>query len=104
MKVALHIERIVLDGLPVTAAQLPALRAELERELTALLTAQPPRADALSAVAGQAGNATLAAGSGCGLQLERLGAPRLQWRPAAGVAALGSGIAHSVHASLGGPR
>jgi hypothetical protein len=37
MNVQLHIERLVLDGLPVTAAQGPRVKAAAEAELTRLL-------------------------------------------------------------------
>jgi hypothetical protein len=34
----LHIDRLILDGLPVTAAQGPQVRAAMEAELSRLLT------------------------------------------------------------------
>lgn len=37
-----HIDHVVLDGLPVQPSQLPALRSALESALTALLTADCP--------------------------------------------------------------
>jgi hypothetical protein len=37
MKVNVHIERLVLDGLPITSAQGPRVRHAVERELTRLL-------------------------------------------------------------------
>ena len=37
MNVQLHIERLILDGLPVTAAQGPRVKAAMEAELTRLL-------------------------------------------------------------------
>ncbi len=37
MKIALHIERLVLDGLPLRAGQAGALQAALEAELARLL-------------------------------------------------------------------
>jgi hypothetical protein len=39
MKIAIHIERLVLDGLPVTAAQGVRVRKMVERELARLVTA-----------------------------------------------------------------
>ena len=39
MKINLHIERLVLDGLPVTSMQGPQVRAAVERELARLLAA-----------------------------------------------------------------
>ena len=38
MKIELHIERLVLDGLPVSRLHAPLVRAAVERELTGLLT------------------------------------------------------------------
>jgi hypothetical protein len=38
MKIDLHIERLVLDGLPVDSAQGPAIRAAIQTELTQLLS------------------------------------------------------------------
>jgi hypothetical protein len=38
MSINLHIERLILDGLPVSHAQGPILSAALERELARLLT------------------------------------------------------------------
>ena len=38
MKIRLHIERLVLDGLPVSGLQGPVVQAAVERELTHLLT------------------------------------------------------------------
>ena len=105
MTLVLHIERIVLDGLPVTAAQLPALRAALERELGALLTAQPLRADALSALAETSPRPPSTRGqSSPHAQIKQLMAPRLQLRAGLSTEALGSRIAQAVHGSLGGPR
>jgi hypothetical protein len=37
MKIALHIDRLVLDGLPVNAAQGKTIGAAVERELTRLM-------------------------------------------------------------------
>jgi len=37
MKIALHIERLVLEGLPVPAAKRAAIGAAIERELTSLI-------------------------------------------------------------------
>jgi hypothetical protein len=36
MKVVIHIDQVILHGLPVTAAQLPVVRAALEGELRTL--------------------------------------------------------------------
>jgi hypothetical protein len=42
MKIALHIELLVLDGLPVTSLEGARVRAAVERELAGLLAAQSP--------------------------------------------------------------
>ena len=39
MRIKLHIERLILDGLPVTSLQGPAIRAAVERELARLVAA-----------------------------------------------------------------
>lgn len=38
--IQLHIERLVLDGLPIDRAQAPAIQAAVEAELSRLLTIQ----------------------------------------------------------------
>jgi hypothetical protein len=38
MKIRVHIERLVLDGLPIAARDGPVVRAVVERELVRLLT------------------------------------------------------------------
>jgi hypothetical protein len=40
MRIDLHIERLILDGLPVTSLQGPQLRAAIEKELARLLVEQ----------------------------------------------------------------
>lgn len=40
MRIKLHIERLVLDGLPVSRSQAHLVRTAVERELTQLLTVQ----------------------------------------------------------------
>ena len=42
MNIELHIERLLLDGLPMNAAAVRVLRATLETQLASLLTAAPP--------------------------------------------------------------
>ena len=39
MKIHVHIERLILDGLPLEKGQGPEIQAAVERELTRLLTA-----------------------------------------------------------------
>lgn len=43
MKINLHIERLVLEGLPIAHHQGPLVQAALERELTRLLGAEELR-------------------------------------------------------------
>jgi len=38
MNINLHIERLILDGLPITRGQSPLVQAEVETELARLLT------------------------------------------------------------------
>jgi len=42
MKIRLHIERLVVDGLPLAARDGPALRTAIEAELTRLLAEETP--------------------------------------------------------------
>ena len=42
MKIVLHLERVVLHGLPLTASQLPAVRTALEGELVRLFRKSAP--------------------------------------------------------------
>lgn len=44
MNINLHIERLILDGLPVDQRQGPTLQAAVERELARLLTESAPTA------------------------------------------------------------
>jgi hypothetical protein len=44
MNIRLHIDRLIVDGLPMTALQAHALRASVEVQLATLLTAAPPHA------------------------------------------------------------
>jgi len=48
VSIHVHIERLVLDGLPVPPAQRPLLRAAVERELAHRLAAAGPRSGMLS--------------------------------------------------------
>lgn len=42
MNIELHIDRLVLDGLPMSGAEARVLRATLETELASLLATAPP--------------------------------------------------------------
>jgi hypothetical protein len=81
MKVVIHIDQVILHGLPVTAAQLPMVRAALERELQ-----------------------TLFRGPGAGRRLRAGAAPKLvggavDYRAEKGPARLGCQAAGAVHAA-----
>jgi hypothetical protein len=84
MKIVLHIDRLVLDGLPVTGADGPRLRRALTRELTRLLA-----------------DGGVAHGLSGGTALPRLGAPRLTYAGRERPDALGRKIAQSVYAGIG---
>jgi hypothetical protein len=86
MNIVLHIDRIVMDGLPVSRAQLPALRAAMEGELVRLL-----------------GTAT-AQKLGGSRSVERLAAPAFSYGPELRPAQIGRQVARSVHGSLGSRR
>jgi hypothetical protein len=43
MKINLHIERLVLDGLPIDHHDAPLVQAAVETELTRLLVAEEPK-------------------------------------------------------------
>lgn len=51
MKIDLHIERLVLDGLPVGSAQAPAIGAAIQTELTRLLSTHGLSSELRSGVA-----------------------------------------------------
>jgi hypothetical protein len=78
MKITVHIERLVLDGVNADPAQ---VRAALSAELAQRLSAMPP---AMSAAASDYHGAALPAGTG------------------AGAAALGGGIAQALHGVFAG--
>lgn len=81
MNLNLHIERLVLDGLPVTGAQSPRVLAAVETELTRLFRKsaikQPPAGDQ-----------------------QRRPVQSIQVTPNGSPARLGRQIARAVHASM----
>jgi|EndMetStandDraft_8_1072994.scaffolds.fasta_scaffold44941_4 hypothetical protein len=85
MRIDLHIERLVLDGLTVTAADSPRVRAAVEAELARLLAAGGV-------------NREFAAGGA----MPRLNAPQVTLAARPRPDAIGRAIAQSVNASLGG--
>lgn len=84
MKIRLHIERLVLDGLPVATRDGPLVRAAVERELTRLLEER-----------GISG--TLRAGT----TLPRVRASSVRLAPEMRAAQLGHQIARSVFTGIG---
>ena len=87
MKIHLHIERIVVDGLPLTARDGALVRAALEAELTRLL-AQP-----------QPGGARRASTA-----VPRVRADGIRVAREARPAEIGQQIARSVHGAIGRTR
>jgi hypothetical protein len=84
MKINLHIERLVLEGLPVTSQQAPLVQVAIEQELTRLLGLDPIAPQLMS---------------GGALPYARGGAVRFGGE--AGPRQLGTHIAQSVHEGLG---
>jgi hypothetical protein len=81
----LHIERLVLDGLPVSSLQGAAVRAALERELA--------RAFAAGGVPAQWSTGGI---------VPRLPAPQFNLAPGERPDAIGRHIARSLHRGIGG--
>jgi hypothetical protein len=83
MSIALHIERLIVDGLPLTPAQARALRAGIETHLAQMLEAAP-----LTTAAGYA--------------LPALSATPIVWSGAATAHDGARQVAASLHAALHG--
>ena len=83
MEIRVHIERLVIEGLPVPPGQRPLIRAALEAELADKLAASGP------------GPAMLADGT-----IPRLAAGTIHLGPQPGAAALGRQIAGAIHTGL----
>jgi hypothetical protein len=81
MKIVIHIDQVILHGLPVTAAQLPVVRAALERELQTLFR-------------GPAAGRRVRAGA-----TPKLVGGSFEYRAASGPARLGRQAAAAVHAA-----
>lgn len=84
MKINVHIERLVLDGVPISATERPRFQAALETELTQLLRAGE-LSDELRA----------------GASLVRMHAGAIQTGHETNPANLGVDVARSVHQVLG---
>ncbi|MDR3415532.1 MAG: hypothetical protein P4L83_05025 [Nevskia sp.] len=83
MKIDLHIERLVVDGLELSSAEARRLRRSVERELARLLT-----------------DGGLAQSLARGAAVPRLQAPAIALPPRATPEATGGRIAAAVHSSL----
>lgn len=87
MNVRLHIDRLVLDGIDVSAADRPRLQAAIEQELTRLI--------------GAGGISPELAG---GVALPSVRAPQIALAPEAKPAQLGTAIAGAVYGGVGLPE
>jgi hypothetical protein len=85
MRIVLDIERLVLEGLPVTGAEARSIRSAAEGELSRLFGAGP--------VSARLSN---------GGAVPSLVAPPLELAPRSTPKAIGIGIAQTVHRSLSG--
>lgn len=85
MKVNVHIERLILDGLPVRSSQGSLIQASIERELARLLN-------------GSGVNSELMTGGA----VPHLPATSIQFTKDAQPARLGQQIAGAVHGRIGG--
>jgi hypothetical protein len=81
--IRVHIERLVIEGLPVPPGQRPLIKAALEAELADKLAAGGPGAEVLA-----------------GGAIPRLAAGTIHLPARPGAAALGRQIAGAVHAGL----
>jgi hypothetical protein len=84
MNVRLHIDRVVLDGVDVAAADRPRLRAAIERELARLI-----------------GSGGIAPDLARGAALPRVPAPPVELARGAKPAQLGNAIAGAVYGGIG---
>lgn len=87
MKIHLHIERLVLDGLPVTVPQAAQIRSAIQEELAQLLLRQG-----------------LSDGLRGGIALPRVHAGTIQLGPDNSPAKLGSSIGRAIHEGIGRPN
>lgn len=84
MKIQLNIERLVLDGVPISASERPLLLAAMETELTRLLR-----------------NGELSDELRAGAALAQVRAGSVQVSKGSSPKKLGADIAHAVHQGLG---
>lgn len=86
MKIDLHIERLVVDDLPLAAGEGAPFTAALERELALLL-----RGGLHPALAG-------------GIAVPRVATPPMSVTPGAKPSDLGAAAARAIHGGIGGKR
>jgi hypothetical protein len=82
MRISIHIDRLVLDGLALNAADGARVRAALEAELGRLLGTRAPGLERLGAV-------------------PIVAAPSINVEPPRDPTAIGHAVARSVHAGMG---
>ncbi|HTP11017.1 MAG TPA: hypothetical protein VMP08_22335 [Anaerolineae bacterium] len=87
MNLNIHIERLVLDGLPIEHHQGPLVQAAVEAELSRLLT-----------------DNGLAAGLQAGIALPSVNANGIQVAPGNSPAQMGRQIAQSIYGGIGNTR
>lgn len=85
MNIELHIDRLVLEGLPLESRQGPQLREAIESELQQLLQSHG-----------------LAANMQTEQTIRRIQAPVIQFSRSPQVQSLGQHIAHSIYSGIGG--
>lgn len=84
MNVNLHIERLILDGIPLARGQEPLLRAAVEAELARLISAGGPSPALMS-----------------GEAVPRLQAGDIRWSGEGGPRGLGREIARALYGGIG---
>jgi hypothetical protein len=89
MKIRIHIDRLVLDGLPATAAQAPLVQEALQRELASCLAA---------------GGLSPELRGGGAFPVVRAAGPKLPQQKQQNPSELGSEIARSIHGAIGGSK
>jgi hypothetical protein len=85
MNVRLHIDRLVLDGVPLPAAGRPQLQAAIESELTRLI-----------------GSGGISAELASGIAVPSVRAPEIHIARDAKPAQMGSAIARAIYGGVGG--
>jgi hypothetical protein len=84
MNIRIHIDRLILDGLPITHSQGPMVRAAVEAELTRLFTENG-----------------LAANLQAGVAVPSMSATAIQLASGSNPSQLGTQIAQSVYGGIG---